>query len=134
MPGRQQIGGEMSEICINYVELENSAKKARESANCMRDYTEEIQQRVTRPLSQLEGEDTQGYASKASEYASRKIADLNRRASQIEGYASRVENLCTHAKEADKKVASEIKDLGDRFLGDRNWIQKVATGFMIPFL
>ena len=37
-----------------------------------------------------------------------------------------MENLCTHAKEADKKVASEIKDLGDRFLGDRNWIQKVG--------
>lgn len=124
----------MSEICIKYGELEISANKARETANEMRNYTDEIQQKVTRPLSQLEGDDSQGYVSRASEFAGRKINYLNKRASQMEAYASRVETLCTHAKEADQKVASQIKDLGDNFLGDRNWIQKVGDFFYDTFM
>lgn len=113
-------------VKIDYWTLGLASKDAGTLSRRINDYKDEIQKKVIDKLSSLSGADSCGYASDASASAVAKTSELDNLKSQVDHFKTSLDNFITDAKDADKRVASDIKCTGDQYVGKRTWYQKVG--------
>lgn len=113
----------MSEIYLNYPNLNDSVKQSKKARDEIDDYIEEIKKKITSPISKLPGSDSSGYASSASSLAQNKISALGSRQEELSAYESMLNRLISTAKDKDKAASDEIGSMADAVIGKRTWIQ-----------
>lgn len=116
----------MAEIYIHYGNLEDSVNKSKKVRSEISGYVNEIQKRITTPISSLPGNDSSGYASTASSLAWQKINSLNNKANRFSAYEGSVNILISTAKSKDNYVSSKIETIAGMYIEKRKWYQKAG--------
>lgn len=116
----------MSQITIHYGNLEDSIYQSEKVRGEISDYISEIKRRITSPISNLSGSDSNGYTSTASSLAWQKINDLNSKSSRFTAYESSIRGLISTAKDKDSYVSGQIATISDLYIEDRNWFQQAG--------
>lgn len=116
----------MGTVYINYENLEDSIKRADKARNEISDYIDEIKRRITTPISNLNGSDSNGYASSAASLAQQKISKLNSISGKFVDYKSRVSNFISTAKTKDTHVSDKIDTIADLYIEERTWYEKIG--------
>lgn len=116
----------MAEIYIHYGNLEDSVNKSKKVRSEISGYVNEIQKRITTPISSLPGNDSSGYASTASSLAWQKINSLNNKANRFSAYEGSLNTLISTAKSKDNYVSSKIETIAGMYIEKRKWYQKAG--------
>ena len=116
----------MSQITIHYGNLEDSIHQSEKVRGEISDYISEIKRRITTPISNLSGSDSNGYTSTASSLAWQKINDLSSKSSRFTAYESSIRGVIATAKDKDSYVSGQIETISDLYIEDRNWFQQAG--------
>ena len=110
----------MAELVIDYNNLSDGYEGYGKLAKTLENYAEEIENKVTKKISGLPGNDNSGYASSASSNASAKINSLRANSQRFSSYAGKLEKFHETAKQADKNVETSIKSVARGYVGERS--------------
>lgn len=113
----------MTTILIKYNELTESANNATGAALRLDDYADCIPNVITNQLSNLSGDDSNGYVGSAIELANQKADSLREKAQEYRSYSGRIETFVENAKDADQRVSQKMDSLAHENLGDSPWDQ-----------
>lgn len=116
----------MGEIYIHYGNLGDAVKKSQKVRGEISGYVEEIQKRITTPISKLAGSDSSGYTSTASNLAWQKINSLNNKSNRFLAFEGTVNNLISEARSKDSYVSSQIETIAGMYVEKRKWYQNVG--------
>ena len=113
-------------IYINYASMESSITYAQKARKEISSYAEEIKHKITTPISNLEGSDSQGYASTASSLAWKKVSELSEKTLSLSKYESSATMLVKEARTRDANVSNKITEITNNYVGKRKWYQAIG--------
>ena len=104
-------------IYINYASMESSITYAQKARKEISSYAEEIKHKISTPFSNLEGSDSQGYASTASSLAWKKVSELSEKTLSLSKYESSATMLVKEARTRDANVSNKITEITNKYVG-----------------
>lgn len=113
----------MSNMQIDYSDLDNSVKQSRKTRSEIDGYIKEINNKVIGKIGQLTGSDTNGYASTAAEKAVNKIRALENKKSSLNTFENSLNSFISYAKDKDKAVSNSMESIAGLYVEKRSWFQ-----------
>ncbi len=118
----------MGEIYLHYPSLEDSINYAKKVRNEITDYSDELEKKITKPISNLKGTDANGYTATASSLAYQKINALVDKSEQLSAFESSVTDLISTSKTKDEYVSSQIETISGMYIEKRSFLQSIGDG------
>ena len=116
----------MSKVSIRYSDLDAAEANAGNLSRGLSYYSEDLSKKVRSALAKLPGSDDHGLISSAISNIDTKTERLNTLSDEFHSFSVDVHNFILDAKNADERVASEIKSNASSYVGKRNWFQSAC--------